>query len=133
MLKAGIEKRELGMTLLPGKGARMLFWSPFATTVVVKIRGKGSVPLEKRDYGYWEGNLPGVESGDRYMIVIDDERKIPDPASLCQPEGVHRESQVSIRLHSGPTTGSGRESHLPILLFTSCIPALFPRKGISTV
>jgi maltooligosyltrehalose trehalohydrolase len=94
MLKAGIEKRELGMTLLPGTGARMLFWSPFANTVQVKIRGKGSLSLEKRDYGYWEGNLPGVESGDRYMIVIDDEREIPDPVSLFQPEGVHRESEV---------------------------------------
>ncbi len=94
MLKAGIEKRELGMTILPGSGARMLFWSPHASSAGVEIREKGFFPLEKRDYGYWEANLTGVESGDRYMVVIDGERKIPDPASLSQPDGVHRESQV---------------------------------------
>jgi maltooligosyltrehalose trehalohydrolase len=94
MLKAGIEKREIGMTLLPGNGARMLFWSPPASSVAVAIEGKEPFPLEKKDYGYWEGLLPGVGAGDRYMVVIDGETKIPDPASLSQPDGVHGASRV---------------------------------------
>jgi maltooligosyltrehalose trehalohydrolase len=94
MLKAGIEKRELGMTLLPGSGARMLFWSPFASSAGVEISGKGFFPLERGSYGYWEGIFPGVGSGDRYMVVIDGEKKIPDPASLSQPGGVHESSEV---------------------------------------
>ncbi len=94
MLKAEIEKRELGMTLLPGTGARMLFWSPPATAVSIEIEGKGVFPLEKREHGYWEGVLPGVGKGDRYMVVIGDDKKIPDPASLSQPDGVHNASEV---------------------------------------
>ncbi len=94
MLKAGIEKRELGMTLIPGSGARMLFWSPSASSAAIELEGKGVFPLEKKDYGYWEGLLPGAEDGDRYMVVIDDDTKIPDPASLSQPDGVHGASRV---------------------------------------
>ncbi len=94
MLKAGIEKRELGMTLLPGAGARMLFWSPLATSAGIEIKEKGYFPLEKRDYGYWEGVFSSIEAGDRYMVVIDEKQKIPDPASLCQPDGVHEASRV---------------------------------------
>ena len=94
MLKAPVEKRELGMTLLPGGVARMLFWSPKATSAGIEVEGKGYFPLEKRDYGYWEGIFPEINSGDRYMVVIDGERKIPDPASLSQPNGVHSASEV---------------------------------------
>ncbi len=94
MLKAGIEKRELGMTLLPGAGARMLFWSPLATSAGIEVSEKGYFPLEKREYGYWEGVFPSIEAGDRYMVVIDEKQKIPDPASLCQPDGVHEASRV---------------------------------------
>ncbi len=94
MLKAGIEKRKLGMTLLPGAGARMLFWSPPASSAGIDIRGKGYFPLEQRDYGYWEAILPGAEAGDRYMVTIDEKHKIPDPVSLSQPDGVHEPSEV---------------------------------------
>jgi 1,4-alpha-glucan branching enzyme len=73
MLKAGIEKRELGMTPLPGGGSGMLLWSPDASSAGISVEGKGYFALEKRDYGYWEGILPGIHSGDRYMVVIDDE------------------------------------------------------------
>lgn len=82
------------MTLLPEGNARMLLWSPFAEKAGIEITGKGFFPLEKIDFGYWEGVLPGVGVGDRYMVVIDNDRKIPDPASLSQPDGVHAPSEV---------------------------------------
>ncbi len=94
MLKAGIEKRELGITPLPGGVSGMLFWSPKASSAGISVEGKGYFALEKRDYGYWEGILPGIHSGDRYLVVIDNDTKIPDPVSLSQPDGVHTPSEV---------------------------------------
>ena len=94
MLRAGIEKRELGMSPLPGGGARMLFWSPPSKSVGIEITGKGNFPLEKKEYGYWEGIISPAMAGDRYMVVIDGEKKIPDPASLSQPDGVHKASRL---------------------------------------
>ena len=94
MLKAPVEKRELGMTLLPGGGAAMLLWSPMASSAGIEVAGKGFYPLRKRDYGYWHGTLKDVRSGDRYMILVDSRKKIPDPASLSQPDGVHAASGV---------------------------------------
>ncbi|MFO7923267.1 MAG: malto-oligosyltrehalose trehalohydrolase [Bacteroidales bacterium] len=94
MLKAPIEKRELGMTPLPDGGARMLFWSPIATSAGIEVTGKGYLPLAERDYGYWEGVFPGIGSGDRYMVVTGNDKKFPDPVSLSQPDGVHAPSEV---------------------------------------
>ena len=94
MLKVPVEKRELGITIIPGKGAGMLFWSPQASSAEIEVKGKGNFPLSKTDYGYWEGTLPGVCSSDRYLVVIDRNKKVPDPVSLSQPDGVHGASEV---------------------------------------
>ncbi len=94
MIKAPIDKRHLGMTLLPGGDARFLFWSPKTARAGIEVENKGFYPLEKTGYGYHEGLLAGLEPGDRYMVVIDGKTKIPDPASLHQPDGVHAPSKV---------------------------------------
>lgn len=106
MRKAPVENRELGVTILPAGGAGILFWSPSASSAGAEVAGKGYFPLEKRDYGYWEGKLPGVNAGDRYMIVIDNEKKIPDPVSLSQPDGVHAASEV---VDAGPFSPAANE------------------------
>ena len=94
MLRTSIEKRELGMTLIPEVGARMLFWSPGAVSAQIEVEGRGLFSLEKKENGYWEGIFPEIIAGDRYMVVIDGVKKIPDPASLSQPDGVHAPSEV---------------------------------------
>jgi maltooligosyltrehalose trehalohydrolase len=94
MISPGIEKRELGITLIPGVGARMLFWSPGAASVQTEFEGRGLFSLEKKDFGYWEGIFPEIVAGDRYMMVIDGTKKIPDPVSLSQPDGVHASSEI---------------------------------------
>jgi maltooligosyltrehalose trehalohydrolase len=38
------------------------------------------------------GNCPDVKPGDRYLINVNDENSFPDPASLSQPDGVHKPS-----------------------------------------
>jgi maltooligosyltrehalose trehalohydrolase len=94
MLSSCIEKRELGMTLIPEAGARMMLWSPGAASAEIEVEGRGLFSLEKKEFGYWEGIFPEIIAGDRYMVVIDGTKKIPDPASLSQPDGVHASSEV---------------------------------------
>lgn len=95
MLKASIEKKELGLNILPKGSAEVLFWAPFAGTAGVQLAGHGYYALKKHKYGYWHGKLPKVKPGDRYLMVIDEQKVIPDPASLCQPEGVHQASAAA--------------------------------------
>lgn len=112
MLKAPIDKRELGMTLLPEGGARFLFWSPQTARAGIEVENKGFFPLEKKEYGYHEGLLAGIEAGDRYMVVLDGKTKIPDPASLYQSPNVHSPSEVIDldKITTGVSGGPGRES-----------------------
>ena len=50
--------------------------------------------MEPRDLGYFEATVSGVEPGDRYFYVLDEEKVRPDPASRFQAEGVHGPSVV---------------------------------------
>lgn len=111
MLKAPLENRELGMTLLPEGGASFLFWSPAASKAAIEVENKGLFQLDSKEHGYHEGLLAGIEAGDRYMVVIDGKTKIPDPVSLYQPEGVHSQSEVVdlSRITRSVAAGPGRE------------------------
>src|SRR5262245_20285415 len=44
--------------------------------------------------GYFSGHIKGVLPGTRYKYRLDGGASFPDPASRCQPEGVHGPSQV---------------------------------------
>ncbi|MFN2395676.1 MAG: malto-oligosyltrehalose trehalohydrolase [Bacteroidales bacterium] len=67
-------------------------WAPNARKIAVKVEGKDIFPLEKMPYGYWANNCPDIEPGDRYFIEINSKDLFPDPASLSQPDGVHKAS-----------------------------------------
>lgn len=80
-----------------GKSSTALVWAPFAKSVaIVKNKGR-QIPLTQSSGGYWEGHDLPLRHGDLYKIILDD-KSLPDPASLAQPEGVHGPSQV-IDLH----------------------------------
>jgi maltooligosyltrehalose trehalohydrolase len=82
----------------------------------------------KDEKGYWVRSMEMISPGDLYMIEINNEKKLPDPASLLQPEGVHGYSQaydlnsyhwtdsswqglsdenIFYELHTGTFTGQG--------------------------
>ena len=44
--------------------------------------------------GYFEVRAPGAADGDRYVFVLADGTKLPDPASRAQPDGPHGPSRV---------------------------------------
>lgn len=50
--------------------------------------------MEREGAGYWTVTLPDAKPGWLYRFRLDGEREFPDPASRCQPRGVHGPSQV---------------------------------------
>ncbi|WCT10890.1 malto-oligosyltrehalose trehalohydrolase [Mucilaginibacter jinjuensis] len=90
-----ITKRTIGININPDGGVDALIWAPKAEKVSLRIcEGKIDLPMQKQDYGYWTLQTDQLKAGDLYRIVLDDEKFLPDPASLSQPKGVHEASQV---------------------------------------
>ncbi len=72
-------------------------WAPFAESVVLALQ-EDRLDLVKKEFGYWFAETNRIKPGDQYYFLIDGKR-LPDPASLAQPGGVHGASQV-VDLHS---------------------------------
>jgi maltooligosyltrehalose trehalohydrolase len=87
-----IENRTLGLNFTSAATVNALAWAPYAASVSLFVDGK-TIPLEKKENGYWEKEISGLIPGTPYKFVIDD-RQFPDPASLSQPEGVHGSSAL---------------------------------------
>lgn len=70
-------------------------WAPEAKEVALKTVGGGApLGLTKEEYGYWTATTASLRPGDKYKLLLDGEKELPDPASLAQPEGVHGASQA---------------------------------------
>ena len=94
-----------GKRLITDIGARILdsgqvyfkVWAPYVQKLSVQIfstKNTQIVALKKERNGYFCGTARNVYEGDRYLYLFADGRKLPDPASRFQPEGVHGPSQV---------------------------------------
>ncbi|MBU1647794.1 MAG: malto-oligosyltrehalose trehalohydrolase [Proteobacteria bacterium] len=89
----------LGPTLLQD-GVFFRVWAPRTATVAVRqISDKGSnqdgtIELMPEEKGYFSGFVPCMEAGTLYTFLLDNRLERPDPASRCQPQGVHGPSQV---------------------------------------
>ncbi|WDF54031.1 malto-oligosyltrehalose trehalohydrolase [Mucilaginibacter sp. KACC 22063] len=90
-----IKRRTVGVNVNAGGGVDALIWAPKAKDVKLRIcNGRIDIPMQQQDYGYWCLQTDKLKDGDLYRIVLDDEKFLPEPASLSQPEGVHGHSQV---------------------------------------
>lgn len=86
---------DIGATPVAG-GVRFRVWAPLASSVDVVRCGNGEKepsPLARAGE-YFQGTITGMAAGDRYRYLVDGTLRRPDPASRCQPEGVHGPSQV---------------------------------------
>lgn len=89
-----IGRRKIGVNLCE-TGADISIWSPWAENMALKT-AKGQVfDLEKNEHGFWKGQIDTLKAGDRYKLLINDKKELPDPASLSQPEGVHGWSEIT--------------------------------------
>jgi maltooligosyltrehalose trehalohydrolase len=84
----------LGAIHLENQQCRFRVWAPNASQVEVNLCGSRLVPLRPGEHGYFEAAVEGVEPGTRYLYRLDGGEERPDPASRCQPEGVHGRSMV---------------------------------------
>jgi maltooligosyltrehalose trehalohydrolase len=87
-----IDQRTLGVNFNAGK-AEVLVWSPQCKQVSILIAGEETIPLTRRERGYWELATDKLTPGIDYQILLDDE-PLPDVTSLYQRGGVHEASQA---------------------------------------
>lgn len=74
-------------------GVSFRVWAPLADTVEVEVAGKGGRIALQRDGEYFQG-VAAAKPGDCYWYWLDGQLRRPDPASRCQPQGVHGPSAV---------------------------------------
>ncbi len=78
-------------------GVRFRLWAPNAATVAVVLTSEEScvtLPMERRDQGWFERVTDKAGPGSRYRYRIDGGLLVPDPAARFQPEDVHGQSEV---------------------------------------
>lgn len=92
--------RRIGAMPLSGDRCEFTVWAPLLKQVAVEVWATPSaetsrrLPLEQDDWGYWQATVDDVKPGALYSFHLNDDLVRPDPASRCQPEGVHGRSQV---------------------------------------
>lgn len=86
----------LGATCLQSGVCHFRAWAPRASRVEVRllVPEERLLPLQSQPNGYFAAHLPGAPPGSLYFYHLDGGPDRPDPASRCQPRGVHGPSQV---------------------------------------
>ena len=98
-----------------GAATRFRVWAPTHEHVEVLVERDGDSPsvhsLARLPDGSFTGVFDDVRTGDRYWYRLDRRGPFPDPASRCQPDGVHGPSLVvdpaAFPWSSQPWTGIG--------------------------
>jgi maltooligosyltrehalose trehalohydrolase len=76
---------------------RWRVWAPRSKRVELVLYDgdrRRSLPMTSEPHGYHSRTEAGIAEGQRYAYRLDNGQERPDPASLWQPEGVHRPSAV---------------------------------------
>jgi maltooligosyltrehalose trehalohydrolase len=89
-------ERELGAVRAPDGSVLFRVWAPLAERVSLHLLDPDDrlIELAAEDRGYFAACVPSVAPGARYTYRLDGAAEWPDPASRCQPAGVHGPSQV---------------------------------------
>ena len=85
-----------GAECLDDARVRFRLWAPAAREVVLALAAEGGTrlaPMQAAADGWWE-LVAEARAGTRYRFRIDGGREVPDPASRCNPDGVHGASEV---------------------------------------
>jgi maltooligosyltrehalose trehalohydrolase len=98
MKEPDILKRNIGVNFHNKKEAEIVVWAPDHKEVFVVINDTEKLRLIPGEYGYHSLITSQLQPGDHYQFAIE-QGLFPDPASLCQPLGVHGSSKA-IKLDS---------------------------------
>lgn len=92
--------KPVGATALGDNRCHFVVWAPLLDAISLQlwetadVESPRSVPLTQGEHGYWEITTDNTPPGTLYNFCLNNDRVRPDPASRCQPEGVHGRSQV---------------------------------------
>ena len=76
-------------------GIRFRLWAPAHERVSLALERRSStVPMERRDGGFFEVFVEGIGAGTIYRFEFSDGKRVPDPASRYQPRDVHGPSEA---------------------------------------
>jgi maltooligosyltrehalose trehalohydrolase len=90
-----ITKQTPGVTFLDNGNAQIILWAPNTEKVEIFLTEKDlTISLNEAERGYWTLSTNMLKPGDRYKMVLNGDRQLPDPASRSQPDGVHGASQA---------------------------------------
>ncbi len=85
-----------GAQLTP-QGVRFRLWAPGCDRVNLCLGGgarESLVSMTAHGDGWFERTVPGAGAGTRYRFEVNDELRVPDPASRSNPDDVHAASEV---------------------------------------
>ncbi len=89
------KQRTIGVNFNTSGQAEIVLWAPRAKEVALYLATNNvSLPLNSGEFGYWTLQTDSLRAGDRYYFVLDGGKKLADPCSLSQPEGVHGPSEA---------------------------------------
>ena len=85
-----------GAELSQGGGVRFRLWAPNVQRVDLCLENEKQerFPLAKPEQGWFELVTPRATAGSLYRFEINNQTKVPDPASRFQPYDVHGPSEV---------------------------------------
>ncbi len=86
-----------GATLDPDGGCHFGIWAPGKQSGFLKLlrpQGDLKLAMERSEDGWFRLTTREATAGSLYFYNFGDEADYPDPASRCQPEGIHGPSQV---------------------------------------
>lgn len=84
--------------------------------------------MTRDETGVWTADVPDAAPGTRYLFVLPDGSKRPDPASRHQPEGVHGPSEI-IDSQFGWTDGDWHGLPLESYVIYELHPGTFTQEG----
>ena len=96
---AALRRLPVGAEVQPGGGVHFRLWAAKCRRVSVQISRAGRIgepiSLRAEENGYFSALVAEASAGDLYWLLVDDDDyRLPDPASRFQPEGPHGPSEI---------------------------------------
>lgn len=75
-------------------GVRFRLWAPGASRVDLCLEPDSETEMTRLPDGFYECHRDDLAAGARYGFRLDSDLVVPDPASRCNPDGVHEPSEL---------------------------------------
>lgn len=93
MTRSFVHQLPFGANLIAPDRARFRLYAPAQRRIHVEIDGRAPAPMRRAGGGWFEAELQ-CAPGTRYLYILDDGSRVPDPASRAQADDVHSWSVI---------------------------------------